>query len=267
MSALDPSSKAGDAALSRRAVLTGVAALTAAAAAGIDLANAPTAHAAVTWHHPFTFRANRPAGGYFGSWQYSSGAPRQYEHTGLDFSGPPSAGEPIRSVAAGTVSEIGWSDSWGNYLYIDHADGYRSGYAHMQSGSIAVAGGQVIGASTVIGRVGNTGADTTGAHLHLVIRHNGTLIDPEPLVRWAPLASTSPIPSVPPLPIGELDMATGFLRDPISGSIFKVESTLGGKVRQLTAQEWWAYFAQGYKTYDVPLAQILALQTANGVGG
>ena len=73
-----------------------------------------------------------------------------------------------------TISEYG--SSYGNYVVISHGDGTTSLYAHMSSRAVSVGG--VVNQGDVIGYVGSTG-NSTGNHLHLEIRVNGTRVDPE----------------------------------------------------------------------------------------
>jgi murein DD-endopeptidase MepM/ murein hydrolase activator NlpD len=93
----------------------------------------------------------------------------------------PGAGAPIQAIADGVVREVGNpSGTFGVYAIIDHTiDGQRvsSVYAHMESGSLALAVGQPVTVGQAVGRVGSTGA-STGAHLHLEIHLAGTPVDP-----------------------------------------------------------------------------------------
>jgi murein DD-endopeptidase MepM/ murein hydrolase activator NlpD len=103
-------------------------------------------------------------------------------HTGIDFT--PGAGVPIEAIADGVVVESPLSDgSLGVHLTIEHnVDGvvYRSGYAHLQSGSMTVSVGDTVKRGQVIGLVGNTG-QSMGPHLHFMIMEaDGTLINPLP---------------------------------------------------------------------------------------
>lgn len=101
------------------------------------------------------------------------------DHKGLDML--PGAGTTIKSIADGTVAEVGSSGGgYGVYAIVRHVvNGQKvsSLYAHMQSGSLAVSEGQSVSKGQRLGRVGSTGA-STGAHLHLEIRVNGTPVDP-----------------------------------------------------------------------------------------
>ncbi|SBW06829.1 Peptidase, M23 family [uncultured Eubacteriales bacterium] len=98
---------------------------------------------------------------------------RPNEHTGTDISAP--NGTPIEAVKGGvvTISEMG--SSYGNYVVLNHGDGTSSLYAHMSARSVSV--GQVVKQGAVLGYVGSTGS-STGNHLHLEIRVNGSRINP-----------------------------------------------------------------------------------------
>ena len=78
-------------------------------------------------------------------------------------------------AAGGTVTVARLSSSYGNYVMIYHGNGYATLYAHMSS--MAVSEGQVVTAGQVIGYVGSTG-QSTGNHLHLEVRVNGTPTNP-----------------------------------------------------------------------------------------
>jgi murein DD-endopeptidase MepM/ murein hydrolase activator NlpD len=97
-------------------------------------------------------------------------------HLGVDFT--PGEGVPIQIVADGVVREVvlGGNGGCGVNVTIDHMiDGalVSSKYCHMQRGSVQVQAGQIVKVADIVGRVGNTGV-STGAHLHLEIRLNGT---------------------------------------------------------------------------------------------
>ena len=63
-----------------------------------------------------------------------------------------------------------------NYVVISHGDGTSSLYAHMSKRGVSA--GQVVNQGDTIGYVGSTG-NSTGNHLHLEIRVNGTRVNPE----------------------------------------------------------------------------------------
>jgi murein DD-endopeptidase MepM/ murein hydrolase activator NlpD len=60
-------------------------------------------------------------------------------------------------------------------IILDHANGYSSYYGHLSQLYVAV--GQQVGRGQVIGAVGSTG-NSTGPHLHLEIRYNGSEQNP-----------------------------------------------------------------------------------------
>jgi len=65
---------------------------------------------------------------------------------------------------------------------IDHGNGLTSSYAHIQRGGILVQQGQEVVVGQNIAKIGTTGT-STGCHLHLEIRTNGTPQDPIPFLR------------------------------------------------------------------------------------
>jgi len=101
-------------------------------------------------------------------------------HTGLDFN--PGIGSPVQSIAAGIVISAGWgpTSALGYYVVIQHeinGELVESTYAHMLDGSSDLAPGQSVPVGTIVGDVGTTGL-STGPHLHLIIKVNGTPVDP-----------------------------------------------------------------------------------------
>ncbi|GEC08306.1 peptidase [Streptomyces spinoverrucosus] len=90
-------------------------------------------------------------------------------HTGLDFAAP--SGTPIKAVHSGTITEAGWSGSYGYKTVLTLDDGTEIWYAHQSS--IGVSVGQKVTTGDVIGRVGATG-NVTGAHLHLEVHTGGS---------------------------------------------------------------------------------------------
>lgn len=103
-------------------------------------------------------------------------------HGALDISGGNYCGTPIYAASGGRVTYAGPNGSLGNYIQIDHGNGYVTGYAHLQNGGIGVRIGQSVGPGQNIGAAGTTGL-STGCHLHLILRENGTPIDPLAFLR------------------------------------------------------------------------------------
>ena len=106
-------------------------------------------------------------------------------HGGVDIVKPGghSTGTPVIAAASGTVviAYAGYS-GYGNTVVIDHGNGIRTRYAHMQSGSIAVRVGQRVYQGQQIGRIGSTG-NVTGPHLHFEVLRNGSKVNPLAYIR------------------------------------------------------------------------------------
>ena len=99
---------------------------------------------------------------------------RSSTHTGIDLA--TSTGTAIYSIAEGTVTSASYQGSYGNLIIINHGNGVESYYAHCSSINVNV--GDTVGTDTIIGTVGSTG-NSTGPHLHLEIRINGSPINPQ----------------------------------------------------------------------------------------
>ena len=98
-------------------------------------------------------------------------------HAGIDLA--TSCGNPVYAAYSGRVSYSGWLGTSGNFIRLTHDDGYTTGYAHLQSGSLYVSLGQTVVTGQLIGRIGNTGG-STGCHLHLETRKSMVAQDPYP---------------------------------------------------------------------------------------
>lgn len=68
---------------------------------------------------------------------------------------------------------------YGNYIIIDHQDGYETIYAHLTN--VSVEEGQFVSLGQPIGTIGTTG-HSTGFHLHFEIKLRGVVQDPEKYV-------------------------------------------------------------------------------------
>jgi murein DD-endopeptidase MepM/ murein hydrolase activator NlpD len=93
---------------------------------------------------------------------------RTQPHRGSDwgFKGG-SAGKPVYAVADGVVSKVFWSDVLGNCVIVRNThDKVYVLVAHLQEASSLKKGDAVIGGETVLGKIGNTGSASAGAHLH-----------------------------------------------------------------------------------------------------
>ncbi|HJB25158.1 MAG TPA: peptidoglycan DD-metalloendopeptidase family protein [Firmicutes bacterium] len=97
-------------------------------------------------------------------------------HTGLDITMGGAYGKPIVASKSGVVKYVGWQpNGYGNYLIIDHGDGYSTLYAHCSS--VAVSTGQQVRQGETIAYIGSTGW-STGPHCHFEIRINGQHTNP-----------------------------------------------------------------------------------------
>ena len=103
-------------------------------------------------------------------WRISPVSGKREFHTGLDIAGT-GYRSPIYAANNGTVITAGWSNGgWGNYVVINHNNGYYTMYAHMDQQIMKV--GQTVAKGTVIGYMGTTGY-STGVHLHYEVWYGG----------------------------------------------------------------------------------------------
>lgn len=94
-------------------------------------------------------------------------------HNGVDLA--ISQGTPIYASKSGYVTTATYNYVWGNYVTINHMDGFSTLYAHMTH--FTVSSGDYVEQGEIIGYVGSTGY-STGAHLHFTIYYNGSTVNP-----------------------------------------------------------------------------------------
>ncbi|MBR1973008.1 MAG: peptidoglycan DD-metalloendopeptidase family protein [Oscillospiraceae bacterium] len=95
-------------------------------------------------------------------------------HNGVDMAC--AQGTPIYATRAGKVTRTAYqAGGAGNYVSINHLDGFSSIYMHMTH--YVVSAGQNVSAGQLIGYVGSTGI-STGPHLHFGISYAGTYVNP-----------------------------------------------------------------------------------------
>jgi len=149
----------------------------------------------MSWKHPFDKKTI--------SSQFGTTARRSSPHRGLDYA--PGANALIRAVTPGKVMLIQWSDCLGWVMVQSSTSAkYYVGYSHLsctrhgidcKGAAIgcktpfkSLKTGQRVKLSQPIGRVGNTGDCSKGAHLHLTISptikgvFSGKVIDPESFI-------------------------------------------------------------------------------------
>ena len=95
-------------------------------------------------------------------------------HYGTDFAA--NAGTVIHAFADGTVLEAGTDSGYGNYVKLDHGNGYITLYGHCSE--LSVSAGETVARGQPIALVGSTG-QSTGPHLHFELIHNGVYLNPE----------------------------------------------------------------------------------------
>lgn len=110
------------------------------------------------WQLPFT-------GGYIMTSPFGEVRSGGRTHKGVDLVGQGS--KLIYPVNNGTAS-VGYdSGGYGNYIIVNHGNGYWSLYGHLST--VYVKTGQSVNKNTILGVEGSTG-HSTGSHLHLEIR-------------------------------------------------------------------------------------------------
>jgi murein DD-endopeptidase MepM/ murein hydrolase activator NlpD len=95
------------------------------------------------------------------------------EHAGIDIAVPSDA--YVRAAGPGTVVDVGEDRVYGNFVLLDHGDGFRTLYAH--ASTTFVERGQRVRRHEVIALTGSTGR-STATHLHFEILMNGEPVDP-----------------------------------------------------------------------------------------
>ncbi|MCW2925987.1 MAG: peptidase, partial [Thermoleophilia bacterium] len=134
---------------------------------------------------PAGFKIHKPVDGYKISSHFGEIAEIRAgrAHGGTDLA--IGQGTPIKAAAPGKVVKVGWDpDGYGNYVTIDHGNGWFTRYGHMVE-KPSVKEGEVVAADAQIGKVGSTG-NSTGPHLHFEVLKGGTApgnrIDAEPFL-------------------------------------------------------------------------------------
>lgn len=99
-------------------------------------------------------------------------------HNGMDIAGRNN--DPVFVTADGTVLTAGWDKSEGNHLVVDHGNGLRTQYMHLNE--FLVKKGDKVKKGQQIAKMGSTGR-STGPHLHYGVIKNGVVIDPRPYLK------------------------------------------------------------------------------------
>lgn len=103
-------------------------------------------------------------------------------HGGIDIGGTGGNlnGQEADTIGSGTVATVGWDPGgYGNYVIINHGNGYKTLYGHLQQATVSQ--GQQVQAGQQIGVIGSTG-NSSAPHLHLSAWYNDQEIDPATLI-------------------------------------------------------------------------------------
>ncbi|MFH1086453.1 MAG: M23 family metallopeptidase [Chloroflexota bacterium] len=122
------------------------------------------------WQGAFTWPLTNTLTSPFGTRRRYNGGALTY-HTGTDIRG--ATGDPVRACADGVVALAERLQVRGNAVILDHGAGVLSGTYHLDG--IAVAPGQRVAQSDLLGAVGSTGL-STGPHLHWELRVGGVAV-------------------------------------------------------------------------------------------
>jgi murein DD-endopeptidase MepM/ murein hydrolase activator NlpD len=96
-------------------------------------------------------------------------------HKGVDFAVP--TGTPVMAAGAGEISYMGWANGYGNFVVINHSNGYATAYGHLSRFAPGMRRGGRVRQGQVFGFSGMTGL-ATGPHLHYEIRVNNSQVNP-----------------------------------------------------------------------------------------
>ena len=106
---------------------------------------------------------------------------RAENHSGLDLSAP--SGTPIYATGPGIVTKSGWGTGYGQYVEINHGNGYLTRYAH--ASRLVARVGDRVQAGELIANVGCTGR-CTGPHLHYEVVKDGQRKNPSTYLAMLP---------------------------------------------------------------------------------
>jgi murein DD-endopeptidase MepM/ murein hydrolase activator NlpD len=108
-------------------------------------------------------------------------------HRGTDYAAP--RGTPVYAAGDGRVIEAGYTRPNGNYVFIQHGEGFKTHYLHLNKKRVKR--GDRVKQGQVIGTVGSTGA-ATGPHLHYEFLVNGVHRNPRTVHKILPKAKSLP---------------------------------------------------------------------------
>jgi murein DD-endopeptidase MepM/ murein hydrolase activator NlpD len=130
-------------------------------------------------------------------------------HRGIDYAAP--MGTEIYAVGDGVITVRGVCGGYGNMVRIRHANGYETGYGHMNGFAANQEIGSYVRQGDIIGYVGSTGL-STGPHVHFEMKKNGSYVNP----------ATEILP--PANPLLDDDLAYFMLQLPVLESTWSIMS-------------------------------------------
>lgn len=128
------------------------------------LANLPTLKPSSGNMHGYGYRYH-PIKGYY------------HFHPAVDMS--TDYGSPIRAAGGGTVVDAKYNASAGNFITINHGNGFTTTYMHCSK--LLISAGDTVKKGELIGKVGSTGS-STGPHLHFEMRFYGEPVNPTSMI-------------------------------------------------------------------------------------
>lgn len=94
-------------------------------------------------------------------------------HKGVDLAS--NKGNMVKTMAEGKVIKAGVMSGYGKVIEIDHGNGFKTKYAHLNAMYVNL--GDKVSQGQAIGEVGSTGR-STGPHLHYEVLYEGVNVDP-----------------------------------------------------------------------------------------
>lgn len=107
-------------------------------------------------------------------WRTSPFTGKREFHNGLDMAGR--KGTPVVAAANGRVDRVFNDSALGRGLSIDHGNGIRTIYGHMEK--VVVREGERVTRGVPLGTMGSTGKRSTGPHLHYALKVDGQYVNP-----------------------------------------------------------------------------------------
>jgi murein DD-endopeptidase MepM/ murein hydrolase activator NlpD len=96
-------------------------------------------------------------------------------HKGIDFGVP--IGTPVMAAGGGIIEEAGRKGGYGNFVLINHGNGYETAYGHLSRFAPGIHAGSRVRQGQIVALSGSTG-ESTGPHLHYEIRIHKQQVNP-----------------------------------------------------------------------------------------